>query len=101
PRDDIFETDMAIFKAQIEAGILDAMMPAHVVFSHYDDQSASGSEYWLQKVLKQQLGFKGLVFSDDLTMEGAAIMGGPADRAKAALNAGCDMVLMCNKRDAQ
>ncbi|WP_412495511.1 beta-N-acetylhexosaminidase [Vibrio cyclitrophicus] len=101
PRDDIFETDMAIFKAQIEAGILDAMMPAHVVFSHYDDQPASGSEYWLQKVLKQKLGFKGLVFSDDLTMEGAAIMGGPADRAKAALSAGCDMVLMCNKRDAQ
>ena len=101
PREDIFETDMAIFKAQIEAGILDAMMPAHVVFSNYDDKPASGSRYWLQDVLRKQLGFKGLVFSDDLTMEGAAIMGGPAQRAQAALDAGCNMVLMCNKRDAQ
>ncbi|MDK9764019.1 beta-N-acetylhexosaminidase [Vibrio sp. D420a] len=101
PREDIFETDMAIFKAQIEAGILDAMMPAHVVFSHYDDKPASGSHYWLQEVLRKQLGFKGSVFSDDLTMEGAAIMGGPAQRAQAALDAGCNMVLMCNKRDAQ
>lgn len=61
-RSDIFEQDMAIFKAQIDAGILDAMMPAHVIFPHYDAQPASGSEYWLKQVLRQQLGFKGLVF---------------------------------------
>ncbi|MDF2155470.1 beta-N-acetylhexosaminidase [Vibrio sp. CAU 1672] len=100
-RSDIFEQDMAIFKAQIDSGILDAMMPAHVVFPSYDSQPASGSEYWLKQILRQQLGFKGLIFSDDLTMEGAAIMGGPAERGAQALKAGCDMLLMCNQRDAQ
>ncbi|MDG2681390.1 beta-N-acetylhexosaminidase, partial [Vibrio parahaemolyticus] len=62
-RSDIFEQDMVIFKAQIDAGILDAMMPAHVIFPNYDSQPASGSEYWLKHVLRQQLGFKGLIFS--------------------------------------
>jgi beta-N-acetylhexosaminidase len=100
-RDTILEQDMAIFKAQIEAGLLDAMMPAHVVFPHYDDQPASGSEFWLKNVLRKQLGFNGIIFSDDLTMEGASVMGGPAERAHQSLASGCDMVLVCNKRDAQ
>jgi beta-N-acetylhexosaminidase len=99
-RESIIEQDMAIFKQQIEAELLDAVMPAHVIYPHYDDQPASGSSYWLKQILREQLKFKGIVFSDDLSMDGASVMGDVVARSHQALAAGCDMILVCNKRAA-
>ena len=100
PRDErtfkeIARKDIAPYRPVIEAGLA-AVMPAHVIYPQVDSQPAGYSMHWLQEVLRKQLGFQGIIFSDDLSMEGAAVAGGPPERARAATAAGCDMVLLCN-----
>jgi beta-N-acetylhexosaminidase len=92
---DIEFCDLIPFRQMINFG-LTAVMPAHVIYPKVDSRPAGFSPVWLKDVLRGQLGFEGCIFSDDLSMEGATVAGGIVQRASAALNAGCDMVLVCN-----
>lgn len=93
------EKDLLPFRELIAQG-LEGIMPAHVLYPKIDSHPAGFSSFWIQKMLREELGFDGVVFSDDLSMEGAAGIGDFADRAKIALQAGCDMVLVCNNPTA-
>jgi beta-N-acetylhexosaminidase len=93
---EITALDMRVFKEIHQQGLLDAVMPAHVVYPDVDSMPAGFSKIWIEQHLRQDLSFEGVVFSDDLSMQGAAFIGNFAARAEAALAAGCDMILVCN-----
>lgn len=95
PYADIAAEDLVVFERLIHAGI-PAMMMAHVVYPDVDGVPASFSRRWVEGVLRRELGFQGVVFSDDLNMAAAGEMGDFVARAEAALEAGCDMLPVCN-----
>lgn len=92
--------DIKPFERLISQNKLDAMMPAHVIYPDVDDKSVGFSRIWLQDILRAQLGFNGTIFSDDLSMKAASSIGGYIERTEAAQQAGCDMFLLCNNRQA-
>jgi len=94
--DALWQRDIVPFVAL--SGLLGGIMPAHITFPDVDPKSVGFSPFWLQRILREKLGFQGVIFSDDLAMKGADVAGGYERKAQLALEAGCDMILVCNDR---
>ncbi len=92
--------DLRPFESLIRTDRLAAIMTAHVKYERVDEHAPTFSSKWLKDELRERLGFKGIVFSDDLHMQGAATVGSPVQRAQAALDAGCDVPLICRDKAA-
>lgn len=95
--DEIWHSDMEPFQFMIQKGV-EALMPAHIQFPLIDQHPVGYSSEWLKGILRNQLAFEGVVISDCLSMEGAAKTGSYPDRARAALDAGCDLLIICNRQ---
>lgn len=94
---DLEFNDLIPYRELVE--VLDGIMTAHITFPKIDASVVSFSSEWIQTVLRENLNFQGMVFSDDLTMKGADTAGNYTNKAKLSVNAGCDMILICNDRD--
>ena len=97
PMAEIEQTELQPFRALIADGI-ESLMMAHVRYTALDETPASLSARWIGEVLRRQLGFSNALFCDDLSMKGAAVMGDLEARTRLALQAGCDMLPVCNDR---
>ena len=92
--------DMRPYERMMNTGVVAGVMLAHIIYREIDNMPAGFSEYWIQRELRSRLGFGGAIFCDDLSMKATDGFGRMAERAKLALSAGCDMILVCNDRDA-
>lgn len=97
PLEVLREQDLVPFVAGIEAGA-DAVMMAHVVYTQVAPEPAGYSPRWIQQILRQEMGFRGVVFSDDIGMAAAFSAGGVKARIDLHLDAGCDVVLVCSPK---
>lgn len=98
---DEIQNDILPFKQLIQMQKLAGVMPAHVCYPAVDKEHTAGfSQRWLKDILRKELGFSGIIFSDDLSMAGAASVGSYAQRCQAAVAAGANALLVCNNPDA-
>lgn len=92
--------DILPFEVLIKKGLLAGIMTAHILYPAMNDAIATLSTFWIQTVLRQQLGFKGVIFSDDVSMKALECVGDYPQRVRRALQAGCDLILLCNNPEA-
>ncbi len=97
PFNEIKNNDLVPFAKLLHKA--DYLMPAHIIYSEVDNRPVGFSPVWIKDILRGEMGYTGKIITDDLSMQGAAVWGDYAGRAQAAIDAGCDLLLVCNNRD--